>query len=176
MSAVRRPTLTIERTDRTLGAFVTGVSLADLDAASWSRVLDAFGNEGWHTDSSYMRVSALASVLSARVAPSHGGETEWADARVRCPRPRDAPASREGRHAHAIPTLSDAESAALLDELVTFTCRPPRTHLHRWQPGDVVIWDNRCVLHRARPYDHDEARVTIHTRIAGDPVSELAAN
>jgi len=40
------------------------------------------GNEGWHTDSSYMRVSAKASVLSAHVVPAHGGETEWADMRA----------------------------------------------------------------------------------------------
>ena len=289
MCAVRHPNLTIEPTDATLGAFVTGVSLADLDATCWSRILDAFhryallifpaqhldsaaqiafgerfgrieelaaghkivpisnkradgtllkdeensmkilkGNEGWHTDSSYMRVSALASVLSAHVVPSHGGETEWADARAAydaldvATRERLAnlsayhslyysqakighvgavgssygfhrgatplrplvkvhpvtgrPALFIGRHAHAIPTLTETESEALLDELVAFTCRPPRTYLHRWQPGDVVIWDNRCVLHRARPYDHGEARVMMHTRIAGDPVSELAAN
>jgi alpha-ketoglutarate-dependent taurine dioxygenase len=37
-----------------------------------------------------------------------------------------------------------------------------------------VIWDNRCVLHRARPWDHADARVMHHTRIAGDPASERA--
>jgi alpha-ketoglutarate-dependent taurine dioxygenase len=46
--------------------------------------------------------------------------------------------------------------------------------VRRWQPGDVVIWDNRCVLHRARPYDYREARVMRHTRVAGDPATELA--
>ena len=40
------------------------------------------GNQGWHTDSSYMPVSAKASVLSARVVPADGGETEWADMRA----------------------------------------------------------------------------------------------
>ena len=40
------------------------------------------GNEGWHTDSSYMPLSAKASVLSAHVVPSRGGETEWADVRA----------------------------------------------------------------------------------------------
>ena len=40
------------------------------------------GNQGWHTDSSYMPVSAKASVLSAKVVPSAGGETEWADMRA----------------------------------------------------------------------------------------------
>ena len=40
------------------------------------------GNEGWHTDSSYMPVSAKASMLSAHVVPSSGGQTEWADMRA----------------------------------------------------------------------------------------------
>ena len=40
------------------------------------------GNEGWHTDSSYMPLAAKASVLSAHVVPSRGGETEWADMRA----------------------------------------------------------------------------------------------
>src|SRR5690348_1018754 len=40
------------------------------------------GNEGWHTDSSYMPLAAKASVLSAQVVPSAGGETEWADMRA----------------------------------------------------------------------------------------------
>ena len=40
------------------------------------------GNQGWHTDSSYMPVSAKASMLSARVVPESGGDTEWADMRA----------------------------------------------------------------------------------------------
>ena len=40
------------------------------------------GNEGWHTDSSYMPLAAKASILSAQVVPSAGGETEWADMRA----------------------------------------------------------------------------------------------
>src|SRR5437868_572810 len=40
------------------------------------------GNEGWHTDSSYMPVAAKASMLSAHVLPSRGGTTEWADMRA----------------------------------------------------------------------------------------------
>jgi alpha-ketoglutarate-dependent taurine dioxygenase len=79
-----------------------------------------------------------------------------------------------GRHAHAIPGLPAADSEKLLDELLDFACRPPRTWQHDWQPGDLAIWDNRCVLHRARPYDHGEARKMVHTRIAGDPASEQA--
>jgi alpha-ketoglutarate-dependent taurine dioxygenase len=84
------------------------------------------------------------------------------------------PALFIGRHAHAIPGLDETESEKLLSDLVDFACRPPRTYAHRWRPGDVVIWDNRCVLHRARPYDYSEARVMRHTRVAGDPATELA--
>ena len=56
-----------------------------------------------------------------------------------------------------------------------FACRPPRVHRHAWTEGDLVVWDNRCVLHRARPYDYRQPRVMVHTRVAGDPATELAA-
>jgi alpha-ketoglutarate-dependent taurine dioxygenase len=184
------------------------------------------GNEGWHTDSSYMPLAAKASVLSAEVVPSRGGETEWADMRAAYealdPETRERigklcayhslrysqarigqtdpggfgygfsvekpplrplvkvhpvtgrPSLFVGRHAYGIPGLAPEESERLLDGLVEFACRPPRTHRHAWAPGDVVIWDNRCVLHRARPWDHAEPRVLHHTRIAGDPATESA--
>jgi alpha-ketoglutarate-dependent taurine dioxygenase len=81
-----------------------------------------------------------------------------------------------GRHAYGIPGMDPEESKKLLDDLLSFACQSPRTYEHRWHVGDLVVWDNRCVLHRARPYDHYlEARVMRHTRIAGDPASELAA-
>lgn len=77
-----------------------------------------------------------------------------------------------GRHAYGIRGLAEAESERLLDELLEFACQPPRVFRHRWQVGDVAIWDNRCVLHRARPWDPAEPRVMHHTRIAGDPATE----
>jgi alpha-ketoglutarate-dependent taurine dioxygenase len=79
-----------------------------------------------------------------------------------------------GRHAHDIPGLSAEQSMALLQELIDFACQPPRTYHHDWRPGDVVIWDNRCLLHQATPFDMTQPRVMWHTRIAGDPVSESA--
>ena len=275
--------------DATLGAVVTGLSLARMDASTWKTVEEAFhryavlvfpgqnlseeeqvafarrfgdiellaadpemkavaisnrkpdgtvmgpeehrfkslcGNEGWHTDSSYMPLAAKASVLSAQVVPPASGETEWADMRaaydaldettrrrisglsahhslyhsqaqighlvetgagygfhtkgaplrplVKAHPVTGRPALFIGRHAYGIPGLDEAESEKLLAELVDFACRPPRTYAYRWQPGDVVIWDNRCVLHRARPYDFGKVRVMRHTRVAGDPATELA--
>ena len=80
-----------------------------------------------------------------------------------------------GRHAYGIPGLEEAESKALLDELCDLACQPPRVHYHSWTPGDVVTWDNRCLMHRACPWDMREARTMHHSRIAGDPVTEFAA-
>ena len=79
-----------------------------------------------------------------------------------------------GRHAHAIPGLDIGESERLLDDLVAFACQPPRVYHHSWTPGDVVVWDNRCLLHQAMPWDMSEPRVMWHSRIAGNPVSEAA--
>ena len=82
------------------------------------------------------------------------------------------PALFIGRHAHAIPGLSEEESESLLTELTDFACQPPRVFAHTWRPGDVVMWDNRCVLHRARPYDYSLPREMRHVRVAGDPRTE----
>ena len=79
------------------------------------------------------------------------------------------------RHIYRIPGMDDADAQALIDDLLQRACRPPRVYRHRWQAGDLVVWDNRCALHRARPYDRAEPRVLQATRIAGDPATELAA-
>jgi alpha-ketoglutarate-dependent taurine dioxygenase len=197
------------------------------------------GNEGWHTDSSFQDLAAKASMLSARLVPEHGGQTEWADMRAAYdaldPAMRDRLEGRMafhslyysqarlgidpqitaaanarlggrrttvdlpivieapcrplikthpvtgrrslfiGRHAYGIVGMDPDESTALLDELNEWACQPPRVHRHTWQPGDLAVWDNRCVLHRARPFAPDEARFMVHTRVAGDPATEHAA-
>ncbi|MGE0623758.1 MAG: TauD/TfdA dioxygenase family protein [Pseudomonadales bacterium] len=80
-----------------------------------------------------------------------------------------------GRHAFGIPGLSREESRSLLKSLVEFiVSEPARVYVHHWQPGDTLLWDNRALLHRARPYDYRKPRVLIGTRVAGDPASELA--
>ncbi|MBT6276574.1 MAG: TauD/TfdA family dioxygenase [Chromatiales bacterium] len=184
------------------------------------------GNEGWHTDSTYMPLASKVAMLSALVVPPEGGETGFADMRAAW----DAldPATQEqlegmsahhslyysqaqaaytfntdnqyglhdkgaplrpmvkthpetgrkslytGRHAYGIPGLSAEESERLLSETLENACQAPRTYVHKWQVGDLVVWDNRCVMHRACPYDTRKARVLRGSRIAGDPASELA--
>ncbi|MFN0026456.1 MAG: TauD/TfdA dioxygenase family protein [Acidimicrobiales bacterium] len=80
-----------------------------------------------------------------------------------------------GRHAFGIPGLPRDESRALVKTLIEFiVADPARVVAQHWTPGDTVFWDNRFVLHRARPYDYTKPRYLIGTRVAGDPVSELA--
>ena len=79
-----------------------------------------------------------------------------------------------GRHAYGIPGLEAEESERLLEELVDFACQEPRIYHHTWSSGDAVLWDNRCLMHRARPWDMNEARTMFHARIAGDPKTEAA--
>lgn len=76
--------------------------------------------------------------------------------------------------AFLIPGMSDEHAASLLDALLTFSVRPERTFRHRWNAGDLVVWDNRCVSHRACPYDYRQPRVLRHVRILGDSATELA--
>ena len=185
----------------------------------WVQALS--GNFEWHTDSSYMAVSALASMLTADVVPNEGGETEWADMRaayeclsqkekerieplsafhsfayaqsrllgdevtmaehrVGAPlRPlvkvHSATGRRAlyiGRHAFGIPGLDEAESTALLDSLNDCACHSDRVYSHRWLVGDLVVWDNRAVLHRGRPWNFGQLRHLVHSRVAGNPETE----
>ncbi|TAJ88703.1 MAG: TauD/TfdA family dioxygenase [Reyranella sp.] len=79
-----------------------------------------------------------------------------------------------GRHAHAIPGMEPGESERFLQELIDFACQPPRVYRHNWAPGDAVLWDNRCLLHQATPWDMTQKRIMWHSRIAGDAAGETA--
>ncbi|MEM7324937.1 MAG: TauD/TfdA family dioxygenase [Actinomycetota bacterium] len=81
-----------------------------------------------------------------------------------------------GRHAHNIIGMDPDESTELLDRLAEDACQPPRIYHHQWEVGDAVLWDNRCLMHRATPYDMSEPRRMWHTRIAGERESEAALN
>jgi alpha-ketoglutarate-dependent taurine dioxygenase len=54
-----------------------------------------------------------------------------------------------GNHASHIPGMPEAEGAALLNELLEHTTQRQFVYAHRWRKGDLVMWDNRCLLHRA---------------------------
>jgi alpha-ketoglutarate-dependent 2,4-dichlorophenoxyacetate dioxygenase len=188
------------------------------------QALSARANQLWHTDSSFKGTPALASVLSARVLPEEGGETQFTSTRLawdRLPpamqeRLRDAVATHSwansrnqidpgmvtpeehatlppvrwrmswrnpvnGRralyvasHAYAIEGMGDNEAKALLARLIEDATRPEYTWLHRWQAGDVVMWDNRATLHRGRPWPGSQARTMVRTTIAATDADGLA--
>lgn len=184
------------------------------------------GNTHWHSDSSYKRVGAKASLLAAHVVPEDGGETEWADMRAAYVALDDemktwlddkiavhsyrfshtwhgglellvddelaalpgvdhpmiqthAASGRKilfvGRHASHILGEDITRSRQLLRDLTEAASQPPRTYKHKWQAGDIVIWDNRCVLHRGHPWPDDQPRVMARSTVAGDtPDNEWA--
>jgi len=161
------------------------------------------GNQLWHTDSSFRQESASWSMLHAKVIPTAGGDTEFADTRAAYDALPDAmkrrldglvaehslwhsraafggylpteeerrsyPAARHkvvrrhpgsGRnalyiasHASHIMGMPIEEGQALLGELMGFATQPQFVYRHKWQVGDLVIWDNRCTMHRATPFD-----------------------
>ncbi len=82
-----------------------------------------------------------------------------------------------GRHAYGIPGLTEVESARLITKLNEFSVADNRRlYQHRWSAGDAILWDNRCLMHKACEWDFTEPRVMRHSRIGGDPASELAQN
>jgi alpha-ketoglutarate-dependent 2,4-dichlorophenoxyacetate dioxygenase len=184
------------------------------------RNLFNLGNQLWHTDSSFKRVPAKCSLLSARELPSPGpmggGETEFADLRaawdalpearkrqldglvvehsifrsrsqigfadfndeifrelppVTQALVRHHPASGRtslylASHASHIVGWPVEEGRALIEELISFATQPQFVHQHRWRVGDLVIWDNRCTMHRGRPYDDTQRRVLHRTTVS----------
>jgi alpha-ketoglutarate-dependent 2,4-dichlorophenoxyacetate dioxygenase len=183
------------------------------------RMIYQKGNMLWHTDSSFKPIPALCSLLSGRVVPPEGGDTDFASARaayealpdttkrrleglvaehslaysrgligpnvltdaqksevppVRQALVRANPVNGRkaiyiGAHASHIVGCRIEDGRALLRELTEFVTQPRFCYAHRWRAGDLVIWDNRCLLHRATPYDNVRyKRLMQRTTVAGD--------
>jgi alpha-ketoglutarate-dependent taurine dioxygenase len=64
--------------------------------------------------------------------------------------------------------MNRRESSALLADLVERATGPERIYRHVWSVGDLVIWDNTGVMHRACPYDRFSAREMHRTTMSGD--------
>jgi taurine dioxygenase len=70
------------------------------------------------------------------------------------------------RNAH-IEGLSLADSEALLDELWQCATREELSWYNHWRVGDLVLWDNRCTMHRRDPFDADSRRIMHRTQMKG---------
>ena len=74
-------------------------------------------------------------------------------------------------HAGAIVGWPVPEARQLLRDLVEHATQREHVHAHVWAPDDVVIWDNRTTMHRARRYDPAERRDLRRTTVASDDVT-----
>lgn len=78
-----------------------------------------------------------------------------------------------GVHARQILGWPTAESRMYLQDLLEHATRREFVYVHKWQPGDLVIWDNRSTLHRGRRYDIAERRELRRTTINDTPEAML---
>jgi alpha-ketoglutarate-dependent 2,4-dichlorophenoxyacetate dioxygenase len=192
-----------------------------LRGADDKKRLIALGNRLWHSDASFRAVPAKYSLLSARVVPGRGGNTEFADMRaaydaldertkaeiedlvtehsnafsreligfppegygaeyqdklrpVRQSLVRTHPVTGRkslylSAHIGTIVGWPVPEARAFIRDLAEHATQPQFVHAHSWQQWDIIIWDNRTTMHRARRYDdlHD-VRDMRRTTIRGE--------
>ena len=183
------------------------------------RLISQKANYFWHSDSSFKRVPSLCSILTARICPPEGGNTEFLSMRaawdalppalqatihplvaehalaysrdrvqkgilsakalaelppVKQRLFRDNPINGRralyiGAHAGHIVGWPEATGKALLWELAQRAEQPEFMVSHAWREGDVIVWDNRAVLHRATHYDATKhKRLMQRTTVSGD--------
>ena len=176
------------------------------------------GDRLWHSDSSFRPIPAKYSLLSARVLPSWGANTEFADMRaaydaldartkaeveelicehsliysreaigftdltpeeiaaftpVRQRLVRTHPMTGRkslflASHAGAIVGWTLPEARMFLRDLTEHATQREFVYSHSWRPYDLVMWDNRSTMHRARRFDRNEVRDVRRTTLAGD--------
>jgi taurine dioxygenase len=82
-----------------------------------------------------------------------------------------------GDHAESIVGMPYDEGRALIDELNALAVHPDLTYEHHWQPHQLIVWDNRCLMHRATEYDpHTQSRVVRRCTVLGEePVAASPA-
>ena len=188
------------------------------------KVVNARGNEAWHTDSSFKAIPPRYSLLSGLEVPDSGGDTEYADLRAAYD---DWPGSEtlgvtkadlqglvaehsivysrrvqgikawdeteleqltgarqllirthpvSGRtsfyiasHIYGILGWPEEKALALKEALMAWSTQRKYVYAHQWQAGDLVMWDNRCVLHRGTPWDRVACRRVMHrTTVIGE--------
>jgi len=184
--------------------------------------LFGLGNMLWHSDSSFKSVPARYSLLSARVIPSAGGFTQFADMRAAWDKldsdmqheakemvcqhsqlfsraslgfedfteaerrewqpveqrlVRRHPRSKRlslflSAHIGAINDWPVPEARLYIRDLTEHATQPEFVYTHKWKPWDLVMWDNRSTMHRARRYDHTQPR-DLHRTTVPDEFSSL---
>jgi taurine dioxygenase len=74
-----------------------------------------------------------------------------------------------GDHAEYIVGMPYTEGRALIEALNELAVHPELTYEHHWKPGELIVWDNRCLMHRATPYDpFTQRRVVRRCTVLGE--------
>ena len=180
--------------------------------------LNNLANQEWHSDSSFKKIPSKLSILSAKMIPAKGGNTEFLSMRavynalpkklksniedkvcwhdysygrskidanlVTSDEKKALPPVKQklvlnnkkygkslyiGAHCSKIDGMNDDESQNLLDEIYEYIDNESHVYSHIWKPYDLIMWDNRAVLHRATPIKGKvEKRLMVRTTIAGE--------
>ena len=77
-------------------------------------------------------------------------------------------------HAYAIDGMDDRDARQLLAQLLDEATRREFVYTHKWRQGDAVMWDNRAMLHRGRPWDYKKERSMVRTTISATDADGLA--
>jgi taurine dioxygenase len=81
-----------------------------------------------------------------------------------------------GDHAEYIVGMAYDEGRALIEELNALAIHRDLTYEHRWRAGELIVWDNRCLLHRATPYDpFTQGRIVRRCTVLGEAPSRRLA-
>ena len=180
--------------------------------------LNNLANKEWHSDSSFKKIPSKLSILSSKMIPSNGGNTEFLSMRaaynslpenlklniedkvcwhdyshgrlkidpnlVTSEEKKALPPVKQklvlnnkkygkslylGAHCSKIDGMTENESQNLLKEIYEFVDNKSFVYSHIWKPYDLIMWDNRSVLHRATPIKGKiEKRLMVRTTIAGE--------
>ncbi|MEN9500527.1 MAG: alpha-ketoglutarate-dependent 2,4-dichlorophenoxyacetate dioxygenase [Pseudomonadota bacterium] len=148
-------------------AFMRG-AFAALDAAEQQRLkhLKAWHDFGW----------SRARVDAALVSDAERAQHPPVRQAVVLEENPYGPALYLGAHARSIEGMGEAESRALIEALMAHATEERFIYSHRWSPHDLLIWDNRAVLHRATPFaSTSERRHMVRTTVAGQGPTIAAA-
>ena len=212
--------------DRRLSTDLADVSNLDKNNKPFTqddpRRIFNLGNRLWHTDSSFKKIPAKYSLLSARNISTEGGDTEFADMRnaydclnkktkdkvknMICEHsliysrqrlgfdmakelssediknfiPVEQPLVRKNNvtkrnsiflssHIGKIKDWIRPDSMCFIDDLIEYATQSKFKYIHKWSKDDLIIWDNRQTMHRARAFDDlTENRDMRRTTVLGD--------
>jgi alpha-ketoglutarate-dependent 2,4-dichlorophenoxyacetate dioxygenase len=143
--------------------------------------------EGWRTLPADLRERLRDAVFRHRLAHSRRHLSPDLERRHRARFPDQAwratwtnpvngrPALYLASHTFAVDGWGPDDGQALIDRLIEHCTRPECVYTHRWQSGDVLVWDERALLHRGRPWPYEEERTLASICVSATDADGLAS-